>query len=128
MYHQDVSVFQGTWYYDGDLSAETFIVIDGYGNWSFFRRTSGDADTTETDHGTLSYSENESSTYYAHSAINDCCGTGCMSLTMGLSSGMKPPITGWNDIRRDKNDEFVEKESCFSAGAGSLFMPGGLQQ
>lgn len=71
LYQRNVSEFEGVWYYDDDLSAATFIIIDGSGNWSFFRRTSGDAEATETDHGTLSYSENESSTYYADSAIND---------------------------------------------------------
>ena len=44
MYHQDVSVFQGTWYYDGDRSAETCIIIDGHGNWCYYQRTPGDAE------------------------------------------------------------------------------------
>ena len=35
---RNVSEFKGIWYYDGDLSAETYIVIDGRGNWSFYQR------------------------------------------------------------------------------------------
>lgn len=68
---RNVSAFQGAWYYDEELSAETFIIIDGDGNWSFFRRIPGDAEGTEIDHGTFTYSTDESSTYYADSAIND---------------------------------------------------------
>ena len=71
VYHRDISEFQGTWYYDNDLAAEMFIVIDGYGNWSYYQRTSGDAEGTEMDYGTFSYSTDEVGTYYADSAIND---------------------------------------------------------
>ncbi len=71
LFQRNVSAFQGTWYYEEDLSAETFIIIDGNGNWSFFRRNPGDAEGTEIDHGTFSYSTDESSTYYADSAIDD---------------------------------------------------------
>ena len=35
---RNVSEFEGIWYYDGDLSAETYIVIDGNGNWSYYQR------------------------------------------------------------------------------------------
>ena len=37
LYQRNVSEFQGVWYYDGDLSATTCIVIDGYGNWSDYQ-------------------------------------------------------------------------------------------
>ena len=42
MYHRDISDFAGVWYYDDDLSAETYIIIDEYGNWSYFQRVPGD--------------------------------------------------------------------------------------
>ena len=71
LYHQDVSVFRGTWYLDNDLSAETYIIIDGNGNWSCYRRTSGDPEAAITDRGTFSYSTNEPSIYYADSAMYD---------------------------------------------------------
>lgn len=71
VYHQDISVFEGTWYYDNDLSAETFIIIDAYGNWSFYQRTPGDPEATEMDYGTFSYSADEVSVYYADSAVYD---------------------------------------------------------
>ncbi|MFR2690697.1 MAG: hypothetical protein ACLTBV_04255 [Enterocloster bolteae] len=38
---RNVSEFKGIWYYDGDLSAETYIVIDGNGNWSYYQRAPG---------------------------------------------------------------------------------------
>ena len=31
---RNVSEFEGVWYYDGDLSAEMYVVIDGNGDWS----------------------------------------------------------------------------------------------
>lgn len=68
---RNVSEFQGVWYYDGDLSAATYIVIDGYGNWNYYERAAGDSEGTEMDYGTLSYSADEVSTYYAESAMYD---------------------------------------------------------
>ena len=62
----DFSVFEGIWYYDGDLSAETYIVIDGSGNWTYYQRAPG-AEPAEMDCGTFSYSTDEVSTYYADS-------------------------------------------------------------
>ena len=67
VYHRDISEFQGTWYYDKDLSATMYIVIDGYGNWRYYERASGDAEGTEMDYGTFSYSADESDVYYADS-------------------------------------------------------------
>mgnify|MGYP000783586922 FL=1 len=52
---RNVSEFKGIWYYDGDLSAETYIVIDGNGNWSYYQRAPG-AEAAEMDYGTFSYS------------------------------------------------------------------------
>ena len=66
---RNVSEFEGVWYYEGDLSATTYIIIDGYGNWSYFERSPGDAEGTEMDYGTFSYSTDEISTYYADSTM-----------------------------------------------------------
>ncbi|MGN1307638.1 MAG: hypothetical protein ACI4V3_08220 [Faecousia sp.] len=71
VYHQDVSVFQGAWYLDSDLSAETYIIIDGDGNWSYCRRVPGDAEAAVMDCGTFSYSLEESGVYYADSSMYD---------------------------------------------------------
>lgn len=67
---RNVSEFKGIWYYDGDLSAETYIVIDGNGNWSYYQRAPG-AEAAEMDYGTFSYSTDEVSTYYADSTLYD---------------------------------------------------------
>lgn len=67
---RNVSEFQGVWYYDGDLSAETYIVIDGDGNWSYYQRAPG-AEAAEMDCGILTYSTDEVSTYYAESTMYD---------------------------------------------------------
>lgn len=66
---RNISEFEGVWYYDGNLSAETYIIIDGDGNWSYYERTPGDPEATEMDHGVLCYSADEVSTYYADSAM-----------------------------------------------------------
>ena len=66
---RNVSEFEGVWYCDGDFSATTYIVIDGYGNWSYYQRVPGDAEGTEMDYGTFSYSTDECSIYYADSAV-----------------------------------------------------------
>ncbi len=63
---RNVSEFKGIWYYEGDLAAETYIVIDGQGNWSYYQRAPG-AEAAEMDHGFLGYSTSETSTYYADS-------------------------------------------------------------
>ena len=70
LYQHDVSAFEGVWYYDGDLSATTYIVIDADGNWSYYQRAPG-AEPEEMDCGTFSYSADEGSTYYADSAMYD---------------------------------------------------------
>ncbi len=67
---RNVSEFKGIWYYDGDLSAEIYIVIDSNGNWSYYQRASG-AEPAEMDYGTFSYSTDEASTYYANSTLYD---------------------------------------------------------
>ena len=67
---RNVSEFKGIWYYDGDLSAETYIVIDDNGNWSYYQRAPG-AEAAEMDYGTFSYSTDEVSTYYADSTLYD---------------------------------------------------------
>ena len=66
---RNVSEFEGVWYYDGDLSALTFIVIDDDGNWSYYQRAPGDAEATQMDGGVLTYSADEVSTYYANSSM-----------------------------------------------------------
>lgn len=70
LYQRNVSEFEGIWYYDGDLAAETYIVIDGDGNWSYYQRAAG-AEPAEMDWGTFSYSTDEASIYYADSALYD---------------------------------------------------------
>ena len=67
---RNVSEFEGIWYYDGDLSAETYIVIDGNGNWSYYQRAPG-AEPAEMDCGIFTYSMDEVSTYYADSTMYD---------------------------------------------------------
>ena len=67
---RNVSEFKGIWYYDGDLSAETYIVIDGNGNWSYYQRAPG-AEAAEMDYGTFSYSTENSYVYYANSTMYD---------------------------------------------------------
>ena len=67
---RNVSEFEGIWYYDGDLSAETYIVIDDNGNWSYYQRTPG-AEPAEMDCGIFTYSMDEVSTYYADSTMYD---------------------------------------------------------
>ena len=68
LYQRNVSEFEGIWYYDGELSAETYIVIDGEGNWSYYQRAPG-TEAAEMDYGYLTYSEDEASTYYAVSQL-----------------------------------------------------------
>ena len=68
LYQRNVSEFAGVWYYEGDLSAETYIVIDASGNWSYYQRAPG-AEPAEMDHGTFSYSTAEASIYYADSTV-----------------------------------------------------------
>ena len=67
---RNVSEFKGIWYYDGDLSAEIYIVIDSNGNWSYYQRAPG-AEPAGMDYGTFSYSTDEVSTYYANSTLYD---------------------------------------------------------
>lgn len=70
LYQRNVSEFEGIWYYDGDLAAETYIVIDDTGNWSYYQRAPG-AEAAEMDCGIFSYSTNEASVYYADSSMYD---------------------------------------------------------
>lgn len=70
LYQRNVSEFEGVWYYDGDLSAETYITIDGDGNWGYYQRAPG-TEAAEMDYGYLTYSEDEHSTYYAVSELYD---------------------------------------------------------
>lgn len=67
---RNVSEFKGIWYYDGDLSAEIYIVIDSNGNWSYYQRAPG-AEPAEMDCGVFTYSMDEVSTYYADSTMYD---------------------------------------------------------
>lgn len=71
-YHANtVSHFQGIWYLDGDLSAENYIIIDGYGYWEYYQRTSDNAEDTEIDSGTFVYSIDQAGVYYANSMYED---------------------------------------------------------
>lgn len=70
--HQvNISHFEGVWYYDYDTSADTYIIIDGDGSWSYYQRESGEDVGTVIDRGTLTYSTEEGSMYYADSDMND---------------------------------------------------------
>ena len=70
--YDPVNDFSGAWYLDGDLSATTCMVIDGYGNWSYYQRAPGDAEGTEMDYGTgFTYSADESGANYADSIMYD---------------------------------------------------------
>ena len=89
VFHKDLSEFKGVWYFDNDLSATMYIVIDGYGNWSYYERVPGDAEGTEMDYGTLSYSADESDVYYADSELYD----GLQIRMYDLGDG----IFSWND-------------------------------
>ena len=71
LYDQDVSIFEGVWYYDNDLSADTYIAIDGDGNWRFYQRVPGDAEATQMDYGTISCSFDDAAVYYADSSQYD---------------------------------------------------------
>lgn len=71
LYHRDISEFEGTWYYNNDLLAESYIMIDGDGNWSFYQCTPGDAEATEIDTGTFAYDMDEAGIYYANSMYYD---------------------------------------------------------
>lgn len=67
---RNVIEFEGVWYYDGDLAAETYIVIDGSGSWSYYQRAPG-AEPAEMDCGIFTYSTDETSVYYADSVKYD---------------------------------------------------------
>ncbi len=69
--YENISEFQGTWYLDGDLSAQNYIIIDSNGNWSYYQRTSGDPEATRIDCGTFSYSTENSYVYYANFTMYD---------------------------------------------------------
>lgn len=70
LYQRNVSELEGVWYFDGEYSAESYIVIDGDGNWSYYGRGADD-DVYEIDSGFLTYSDDEVSTYYAYSTLYD---------------------------------------------------------
>ena len=70
LFQRNVAEFEGVWYYEGDFAAETYIVLDGHGSWSYYQRAPG-AESEEMDCGTFSYSTDEASTYYADSTMYD---------------------------------------------------------
>ena len=65
--HVDVSEFEGTWYFGGDRASERYLVIDAFGDWTYYSRAAGDAEGNELDCGFLTPAEGEASTYYADS-------------------------------------------------------------
>ena len=69
-FQRNVAEFEGVWYHEGDFAAETYIVLDGHGSWSYYQRAPG-AESEEMDCGTFSYSTDEASTYYADSTLYD---------------------------------------------------------
>lgn len=68
LYQVEVSHFAGTWYLDGDPSADYFT-IDINGNWAYYERAAGNTAGVETDRGTFTYSDQEGSIYYANSSV-----------------------------------------------------------
>ena len=70
LYQREAAELAGIWYYDGDLDAERFIVIDDGGSWTYYQRTPGE-ENEELDSGYFTYSATEASVYYAESAIYD---------------------------------------------------------
>lgn len=71
VHHRDISEFRGFWYYDGILLPESYIIIDGDGNWSYYEGTPDAPEAVEKDRGTFSCAADESDTYYAESAMHD---------------------------------------------------------
>lgn len=69
--HRDVSEYRGTWYPDEDISAETYIVIDVDGTWSYCQRSSDNTEITMIDCGIFAYSTEEAYVYYANSTVQD---------------------------------------------------------
>ena len=99
---RNVSEFEGVWYYDGDLSAEMYVVIDGNGDWSYYQRAPG-AEAAEMDHGIFTYSTDETSTYYADSTVYDGVSYKVFDFDSDmLIWEMKALITGWSDGRRSR--------------------------
>ncbi len=65
------SELNGTWYLDGDLSAESYISLDTFGSWYLYKRTPGEAEPELLDYGNLIYADDESCTFYAVSSLDD---------------------------------------------------------
>ena len=74
---------EGIWYYDGDLSVESYIVIDGNGNWSYYQRAPG-AEPAEMDCGIFTYFMDEASIYYVDSTMYD--GVSCRAFEVDEDS------------------------------------------
>ncbi|KMW10083.1 hypothetical protein HMPREF9470_05596 [[Clostridium] citroniae WAL-19142] len=70
-YHLASSVLQGTWYLDNDCSMESYIVINGYGNWSLCQRKPGSSETEEIDHGTFSFETDGPNIFSADSHVSE---------------------------------------------------------
>lgn len=68
---QSISHFLGVWYLDNELSAESYIKIDAYGSWQFYRCTSEDEGAAIVDAGTFSFDLEQGSIYHAKSAYED---------------------------------------------------------
>lgn len=60
----DPTAFAGIWYRNGDLDADSFIVIDSDGSWHLYQRAPG-AENAEMDYGSIIPSDTEPYTYYA---------------------------------------------------------------
>lgn len=100
---RNVSEFEGVWYYDGDLSAEMYVVIDGNGDWSYYQRAPG-AEAAEMDHGIFTYSTDETSTYYADSTVYDGVSYKVFDFDSDmLIWGDEGAITGWSDGKEEQS-------------------------
>ena len=91
---KEILEFKGNWY---DASAETYIVFDGKGRWTFYECAPGTSKAAETDNGIFfySYSNNEYCTYYAKSAIKDVARFKVLEIDTG--------IIQWNGVTYYRN-------------------------
>ena len=68
-YYTEMERFVGTWYPDGDLSADNFLVFEEDGSWALYERTPGDAEANEVDSGVVSFANDGSGSCYADSTV-----------------------------------------------------------
>ena len=100
---RNVSEFEGVWYYDGDLSAEMYVVIDGNGDWSYYQRTPG-AEAAEMDHAYSLIPRMKQVPIMRILPYMMAYPTRYSTLTAICSYGeMKALITGWSDGKEEQS-------------------------